>query len=80
MNPETQILEIAEKLAKDNPSGTVGTRDIFYELSPRKRNYRGEKKPKITLYAISRTLMAAGYACVESRPHGYSRYKNSHRQ
>ena len=80
MNPETQILEIAEKLAKDNPSGTVGTRDIFYELSPRKRDYRGEKNPKITLYAISRTLMAAGYACVESRPHGYSRYKNSHRQ
>ena len=75
MNPETQILEIAEKLAKDNPSGTVGTKDIFYELSPRKRNYRGEKNPKITLYAISRTLLAAGYTCVESRPHGYSRYK-----
>lgn len=70
-----KILKVAADICKHNPSGTVGTKDIFYELSPRKRNYRGEKKPKITLYAISCTLLAHGYTCVESRPHGYSRYK-----
>ena len=75
-----KILKVAADICKHNPDGTVGPKDIYYALSPQKRDYRGEKNPKITLYAISRTLMAAGYACVESRPHGYSRYKNSHRQ
>ena len=77
MNQELkeQILRTADTLARGSSTGTVGARDIYYELFPQKRDYRGKSHVKITPLSITRILTANGYTCVETRPHGYSRYK-----
>lgn len=77
MNLEHQILEVAADITRHSPSGTVDPRDIYYALMPKWKGHRGRNKSDrpLTLTAISRTLTRNGYICIETRAHGYSRYK-----
>ena len=78
MNPlRQQILDAAEDICKHSPSGTVDPRDIYHAIMPKWKGHRGrnESDRPLTLTTISRTLTSNGYSCIETRAHGYSRYK-----
>lgn len=77
MNLEQQILEVAEDITRHSPRGTVDPRDIYYALMPKWKGHRGRNNSDrpLTLTRISRTLLKNGYTCIETRAHGYSRYK-----